>query len=184
MWSSRDIAIIIITAVVNLVLSVFIFQMASLIIGVQGFNFIFTFGFATIISLTFLLFEGRRWRFFFHNALAMLLLLPTSFGGTPFNVFPRLVIILAGIPGDVVLNTLYPIFKEKNRMVWWSILTTLFFIPLVNLFQILLFPLYFPPEFVTTYLNVLLIMSPFIFVGAIIGGYLGYQVYKRIEHFT
>jgi len=184
MWSSRDVALIIITAVVVFVFSVFVFQMASMITGIQGMNFIFTFGMATFISLTFLLFEGRRWRFFFHNTLVMLLILPTSLGGTPYDIFPRLVIILAGIPADLVLNSLYKFFKKNNRLVWWSILTTTFFVPLVNVFQISLFPLYFPSEFVATYTNIIIIMIPWIIGGAIVGGFLGYKLYRRVVNFT
>ena len=182
MQKSRFVSLVIITAVVVFVFTVFVFQMAAVITGIQGTNFIFTFGMATFISLTFLLFEGNRLGFFFHNTLAMLLTLPTSFGGTPYDILPRLVIILAGFPADLILNSLYKVFKKNDRLVWWSILTTIFFIPLVNIFQVSLFPLYFPSEFVTTYTNILIIMSPWIIGGSIVGGVLGYKLYRRVEH--
>ena len=184
MWTSRDISLVVITAVVVFVFSVFIFQTASMITGIQGMNFIFTFGMATFISLTFLLFEGRRWRFFFHNTLFALLILPTSLGGTPYDIFPRLVIILAGFPADLILNSVYKAFKNKHRLVWWSILTTTFFIPLVNVFQISLYPIYFSSEFVTAYTNVVILMIPWIIGGSVVGGFLGYKLYRRVVKFT
>jgi hypothetical protein len=180
MWSSRDVALIIITAVLVFVLTVLIFQLATRITGVQGTSFIFTFAFATFISLTFLLFEGRRWRFFCHNALYALLTLPTSTGGIPFDIFPRLVIILAGFPLDLILNSFYNHFKSRDGLMWWSVLTGLATFSIIPLMQILIFPIYFSSGFVTAYTNTVILMSPFLIGGGIVGGYLGYKLYKRV----
>jgi len=78
MWKSRDLTLVILTAVVVFVLTFFIFQYASVLTSFVGANYIFTFGMAILVSLTFLLFEGRRWRFFFHNLLVALLTLPLT----------------------------------------------------------------------------------------------------------
>lgn len=180
MWSSRDVALVIITAVLVFVLTVLIFQLATMITGVQGTSFIFTFAFATFISLTFLLFEGRRWRFFCHNALYALLSLPTSTGGIPYDIFPRLVIILAGFPMDLILNSFYNYFESRNRLIWWSILAGLVPFLIIPSMQILIFPIYFSANYVTAYTNTVMLMSPFLIGGGIIGGYLGYKLYIRV----
>ncbi len=134
-----------------------------------------------LVSLTFLLFEGRRWRFFFHNTLVALLSLPTFLGGPPYDIFPRLVIVLAGFPADLVLNSIYKFFRSNNRLVWWSILTGMVFFLVLPFLQILIFPLFFPSQFVAAFTNVVIVMLPWIIGGAIAGGYLGYKVYMRIK---
>ena len=93
------------------------------------------FGMAFFVSLTFLLFEGRRWRFIAHNTLVAILSLPTSAMGAPFNVFPRLVVILVGFPADLILNSFYQKFKKSNKLVYWSILTSLVFFSILPVFQ-------------------------------------------------
>ena len=180
MLGSRDLTLVIVTAVVVFVFTVFVFQTANMITGIQGANYIFTIGMAFFVSLTFLLFEGRRWRFFFHNTLVALLSLPTTLGGPPYDIFPRLVIVLAGFPVDLMLNSFYKVFKNNNRLVWWSILTGMVFFLVLPFFQILFFPLFFPSQFVATFTNVVILMLPWIIDRSIAGGYLGYKVYRRI----
>ena len=185
LWSSRDIALVIITAVLVFVLTVLIFQVATMITGVQGTSFIFTFAFATFISLTFLLFEGRRWRFFCHNTLYALLSLPTSTGGIPYDIFPRLVIMLAGFILDLIVNSFYNYFESRDRLMWWSVVTGLVTFLIIPFMQILIFPIYFSSEFVTAYTNTVILMSPFLIGGGLVGGYLGYKLYKRLSpHIT
>lgn len=180
MWSSRDLALVIITAVVVFILSVTVFQIPSILTGNGGLVYLTTIGMAFLISITFLLFEGRRWRFIAHNTLVVVLSFPTSFIGAPFDVFARLVVILAGFPADIILNSLYQKFKDSNRLDWWSVLVCLVFFSVLPFLQLLLFPLYFPSQFMEVFTDVLLLMSPWIIGGAIAGGYFGYKVYRRI----
>ena len=180
MWSSRDIALVIITAVTVFVLSISVFQIPYLITGIHGIGYITTVGMALIISLTFLLFEGRRWRFLAHNTLVVILSIPTSFLGVPFDMFPRIVVVLAGIPADIILNTFYQRFSKSNKLLWWSILCCLEFFLVLPILQLLSFPLYFPQSYIEAFSNIVIFMSPWIIGGAIVGGYLGYKVYQRI----
>ncbi len=180
MWSSRDISLVIITAVVVFILSVSIFQLPRILTGNGGLVYSTTIGMAFTISITLLLFEGRRWRFVAHNTLVVLLSLPTSFMGAPFDVFPRSIAFLAAFPVDLILNSLYQKFKDSDKLVWWSVLVNLVFFSLLPLLQLLLFPLYFPPQYMEVFANILLVMSPWIIGGAIGGGYFGYKVYRRI----
>ena len=180
MWNSRDLTLVILTAVVVFVFTILLFQYASIITGITGANYIFTFGMALLVSLTFLLFEGRRWRFFLHNTLVALLTLPTTLGGPPYDIFPRLVLILVGIVADLLFNSFYKVFVNKNKLVWWSIFSGTGFFLILPFFQILFFPLFFPTPFVTAFANVVILMLPWIVGGGIAGGYLGFKVYKRI----
>ena len=181
MWSSRDLALVIVTAVVVFVFTLLIFQNATLITGIVGSNYIFTFGMALLVSLTFLLFEGRRWRFFMHNLLVAILTFPTTLGGTPYDVFPRLVVILAGFPTDLILNSLYTKFKENDRLVYWSILSGLFFFLFLPFLQRLFFPLFLPEQVLEGFTTIVIVMLPWIIGGAIVGGFFGYKIYLRID---
>ena len=181
MWQSKDISLVIITAVAVFILTLFVFQTANMITGLPGANYIFTFGMATLVSLTFLLFEGRRWRFFMHNVLVSILTLPTSLAGQPYDITPRLIVILAGIPADIILNTLYKYFKNNNKLVWWSILSGTGFFLLLPFFQILIFPLYLPSQFIATFASIVIIMLPWIIGGGIAGGYLGFKIFERVN---
>ena len=180
MWNSRDVSLVIITAVVVFVFTFFIFQNATAVTGIVGSNYIFTFGMALLVSLTFLLFEGRKWRFFVHNLLVALLTFPTTLGGPPYDVLPRLVVILAGLPADLIINTLYARFKKDNKLIYWSILSGLFFFLSLPLFQRLFFPLFFSPEIVDGFTNIIIVMLPWIVGGSIVGGFFGYKIYNRI----
>ncbi len=181
MWSSRDIALVIVTAVVVFIFTFLIFQNATIITGIVGSNYIFTFGMALFVSLTFLLFEGRRWRFFVHNLLVAILTFPTTLGGPPYDIFPRLVLILAGFPADLILNSIYNLFKKDDKLVFWSILSALFFFLVLPFLQIQFFPLFLSQQVVEAFTNIVIIMLPWIIGGSIIGGFFGYKIYSRIS---
>ena len=183
MWSSRDVALVIVTAALVFVFTLLIFQNATILTGIVGANYIFTFGMALLVSLTFLIFEGRRWRFFVHNVLVVLFTFPTTLGGPPYDVFPRLVLVLAGLPADLILNSLYENFEKRNWLLWWTILSGLVFFLVLPFLQILFFPLYFPQQFVENFTNVVIIMLPWIVGGSVFGGYLAYNIKKKIPKF-
>lgn len=180
-WSSRDLTLVILTAVVVFIFTLLIFQYATVLTGIVGANYFFTFGMALLVSLTFLLFEGRRWRFFLHNTLVAILTLPTTLAGPPYDVFPRIVLILVGIIADLLFNSFYNTFKNENRLVFWSIISGTGFFLLLPFFQILFFPLFFSSQFVSGFTNVIIIMLPWIIGGGVIGGYIGFRIYKRIS---
>lgn len=169
------------TAVVVFVFTMLIFQYATILTGIVGANYFFTIGMALLVSLTFLLFEGRRWRFFLHNTLVAVLTLPTTLGGPPYDIFPRLILIFVGVFADLLINSVYKIFANKNKLVWWSILSGTGFFLILPFFQILFFPLFFSAQFVAAFTSVVILMLPWIIGGGIAGGYLAYKIYKRIS---
>lgn len=183
MWSSRDVALVIVTAALVFASTLLIFQNATVITGIVGANYIFTFGMALFVSLTFILFEGRRWRFFVHNLLVTLFTFPTTLGGPPYDVFPRLVLIVAGLIADLIVNSLYGRFKRKDKLLWWTMLSGTTFFLILPFFQTLFFPLFFPPEFIENFKNVVFIMLPWIVGGSLFGGYLAYFIYGKIPKY-
>ncbi|MEJ2244457.1 MAG: hypothetical protein P8X87_08060 [Candidatus Bathyarchaeota archaeon] len=182
MWSSKDLTLVIVTAVVVFITSITVFQIPFILTGINGIGYVTTVGMGFFISLTFLLFEGRRWRFLAHNTLVVILSLPTSFLAPPFVIFPRLVIFLVGIPVDIIVNSFYQKFLNSNKLVWWSIFSALTFFLITPIFQLLLYPLYFPPEFMGAFSNILIVMSPWILGGCVAGGYFGYKLYQKLNN--
>ena len=74
LWSSRDITLVIILAVVALIYSALMIQIPRFITGIPGLGYFTGFGIVIILNIAFLLFEGRRWRFFFVVALERIIL--------------------------------------------------------------------------------------------------------------
>jgi hypothetical protein len=181
MWESRDLALVIILSVAGFVYSLIIGQVGLMLTGIAGVNYLFTIGHAIFVSLGLLLFEGRRWRFSIQVTLFSFLTLPTYLMGTPYNVLPRIPLILAGIQADMLFNTVYEIFKKRNKQVVWAVLVSVEFFLIDPLLRILTYPFYLPSQYTLTFFNVTLLLLPVIIIEASMGGYLGYKIYNRIE---
>lgn len=182
MWSSRDLALVVFISALSFIYAIFVSQLGNLFTGILGLNYIFTVGHAIIIGVALLLYEGRRWRFLFQSILVTLLFIPTYQAGTPFDPLARLPIIINTFFGDLVFNSAYGYFVERNKLVWWVILSvTIFWICSPFLFMINMY-LFYPPEIFTSFMNVVLLMFPVIVIESIIGGYLGYKIYERVKN--
>ncbi len=181
MWKSRDLALVVFISVLSFVYAVLVSQLGNLFTGVLGLNYIFTIGHAIIISVALLLYEGRRWRFFFQGILVALLFTPTYQAGTPFDVLARIPIIINNFLGDVVFNSVYGFFAKRNQLVWWVILSvTIFWINSPFLLMLNMY-LFYTPEVLIPFINVALLMLPVIIIESIIGGYFGYKIYERVK---
>jgi hypothetical protein len=181
MWKSRDITLILIFAAVGLVYTVTVAQIGYLITGIPGMNFFFIIGHVIVISSQFLLFEGRRWRFFVSTILFVFLIIPTNFAGTPFDIIARMPIIIHAFFADLFFNSFYSFFERHNKLFWWAILLSLEYNIVNPFFSILFYSYLYPPEFVATFSNTVLLMLPVIVIESIVGGYLGYKVYERTK---
>jgi hypothetical protein len=180
MWKSRDIALVILFAVISFIYSFFVGQLADLLTGIFGLNYLLIFGHATIISSALLVYKGKRWSLFFQGALVLLLVLPTHQGGLPFDVLARTPILVNTLLGDIIYNSVYKFFKKRNLLVWWATLcVTVFFVISPFLFMLNLY-LFYPTEALTTFMELALLMLPVIIIESIIGGYFGYKVYERV----
>ena len=178
---TRDLTSIIILAVLQFVISVLLAQMGTVITGIPGTNFLLTILLAIPLSFSLLIYEGRRWRIFIQLTLFSLLSIPTRIGGAPFDPIARLGSVAAALLIDLVANSFYGFFQKRENLKLWSILTSGIYWFILPLFKILVMICYYSPEAVERFIGVVSLLYPVIIGEALIGGYLGYIIYKRIR---
>ena len=176
---TRDLTTIIVMAVLQLVITVLIAQMGTLITGIPGTNFLFTLLLAIPITFSLLTYEGRRWRIFMQLALFALIALPTRLGGPAFDPVSRFGTFTVAILIDIIANSLYGTFKKRDKLLWWAILCSGIYWCLIPLFSTITKILFYTPEAVEAFIGVVSVLLPVIIGEALIGGYIGYQIYKR-----
>ena len=179
MWSTKDIAVVIIISVVSFVYSALVSQLPTLLTGILGLNYFFIFGHAIFISFALLLYEGRRWRFFLQNILVMSLTLPTFQTGPPFDILARMPIIASSFFIDLVFNSIYAKFQKSNRALWWSIISTVVFLLQNGLFIGLNMLFFYPSELLSSFVSIYLVLLPIIVAEAVFGSIVGYKLWKR-----
>ena len=181
MWKSRDLALVILLSVVSFLYTVFVGQLGNLITGVLGLNYIFIFGHAIFISFGFLMYEGRRWRFLLQTTLVALLTIPTYMSGMPFDVLARIPMIIGAFFSDLILNSVYAVFRKRNRLVLWGTLAVFVFLIFTPFFVAMNMFLFYVPEVFTMYVTVYFLLLPVTIVEVVVGNILGYKIYKRIK---
>ena len=178
--SSKDLAIIITFAVLNFVFGFLIGQVPRLITGIPGIGYAFTVVYSITITISFLMYEGRRWRMFAQGMLYTLLSLSTA----QSDVLPAVISSTLGVfTLDLVFNSLYNSFKKKDKLGQWAVLGQVFYWTLSPFLILLSFSLFHPlvGVIVNWFIPVMSIMLPVMIVEAIIGGYIGYKIYRRVE---
>lgn len=181
MWESRDLTLVITLAVVSFIYSIFVGQLGTLITGIQGLNYLFIVGHTIFISFGFLMYEGRRWRLFLQGVLAAMLTLTTYLSGAPFDVLSKIPMVINSFFGDLIFNSFYTFFKKRNRLLWSAILVALGFVLIIPVFVTLNMYLFYPPQVLTMYINVYLLLLPVTIIETIVGGYIGYKIYGRVR---
>jgi len=181
MWSSRDLTLVIILAVVSFIYTVLIGQLGNLFTGILGLNYFFIGGHAVFISFGFLMYEGRRWRFLIQSILVALLTLPTHQSGAPFDVLARIPMIASSFIFDLIFNSIYTFFRKRNRLVWWAILVAVVYLLITPFFVALNLFMFYPPEVFTLFMNVVLLMLPVIIIESIAGAYIANKIYRRVR---
>lgn len=181
MWSTRDLALIILLAAIGLVSSVLIVQTAGMITGIPGINFVFTIFLAIQTSFSLLMYQGRRWRFFVQMSIFYLLIIPTFLGGAPFDVLGKTHFLITAFLADLVVNSIYPFFNNRKRLQLLSCLSALFFWVTQPFASVAVASLLFAPQYVAKLTSVVTLLLPVIVVESLAGGYFGYQIYRRIN---
>ncbi|MCW4023335.1 MAG: hypothetical protein ACOWW1_05900 [archaeon] len=179
MIQTKDITTVIMMAVLQLVITVLIVQMGTLITGIVGTNFLFTIFLAIPISFSLLTYEGRRWRLFIQLALFTLLAMPTTLGGAPFDPTPRLSSLTTAFLLDLVANQLYGFFKKNDKLIWWSILSSIIYWIMTPFFKMVVFSIFYAPGMVESFISVVSLLLPVIIAEAMAGAYVGYKIYNR-----
>jgi hypothetical protein len=182
LWNSRDIALIITLAVTGFVYTALVFQIGFLFSGIPGSNYLFVIGQAIWNSIAFLLFEGKRWRLLFTITLFSLLTMPTSAMGTPFNILPRIPLILNALQLDVIMNTVYPFFKRRNKLMLAAIVFSLENFIIDGILRLATYPVFYSPEYASTFVGIFLMMLPVIIIESVAGGYLGFKIYDIVSN--
>ena len=187
MWPSRDIAYLVLISVLTIVDFALVLQFFALFIALPGIAyFVDIFG-SILTGLSFLLYRGRRWRMFAQGVLLALLSLPVYLGPGygPFDFVVRISIIIKLFIVDVIFNSLYGRFERRNKLYWLTILLVVYFFTTGPAIDMLYFSLFVPLEvlWVVPYSFVFL-MLPLIIVLAIVGGSIGYRIYRRVEKLT
>jgi hypothetical protein len=181
MWESRDLALVILLAVASFLYTLFLGQLGNLITGILGLNYIFIFGHAILISFSFLIYEGRRWRFLLQGILVALLTLPTYQSGAPFDLLARVPMIIGSLFSDSIFNSVYTFFHKHDKLIWWAILVAVGFLLVTPLMVAVNMFLFYTPEVFTLFVNVFLLLLPVTMTEAIIGGFIGYKIYRRAK---
>jgi hypothetical protein len=181
MWSSRDVTLVIILAVVTLIYSVLVFQIGFLLTGIPGANYFFVIGQAIVSSLTLLLFEGRRWRLVVVVTLFGFLSLPTYSMGAPFNVLPRIPLFFGALQADIIFNTFYSRFKKTNQLALLAIIYSVENFIIDGIFRMAMYPFFYSADYVSLFVNAFFLMLPVIIIESLLGGFIGYTIYQRIQ---
>ena len=181
MLNSKEIAFIIIMAVLGFVLAIGLSQVTKMITGIPGSNYLCCIFLAIYTSFSLLLHEGKRGRFFLQYALFTVLIIPTFLGGPPFDVLARLNFFLTAFIIDLVFNNLYKTFKNTNKTKWWTTSGTLLFWVMLPFFSIIIKPLFFPNQYISVFISTISALMPLIIIQALAGGFIGYNIYHRTK---
>ena len=171
----------IILAVASFVYTVFVGQLGNMVTGILGFNYFFVIGHAVIISLSLLIYQGRRWRFFLQTVIVALLTLPTFMTGQPFDLLSKWPSIVGAFLVDLIFNSIYSYFINRKQIFLWAFLSVFTFFLIVPLFAAVNMLLFYAPQVFTTYISVYLLLFPVTIVELLIGSFLGKQTYIRIN---
>jgi hypothetical protein len=181
LWKSKNITLIIVFAVLGLVYGL-CDSNGLLITWIPGVNFLFIIGYAIFISSQLLLCgAGRRWRFFISSVLFVFLITPTNFAGTPFDLLFRMPINSHCFSHWFILQQFLWIIWSHNKLFWWTILVSVEYNAIGPFLSILIYHFLYPPNFVASFINLVLLMLPVIIIESIAGGYVGHKIYGRIK---
>jgi hypothetical protein len=181
LWSSRDISLSIFLGALAFVYSAITIQVGFLITGIPGIGYLFTSGIAIIFSIAFLMFKGRRWRFFVVTAIYQFLISFILVNLGPFHILRAIPMLSATSIQDIIFNSVYDFFKKRKKLIWYSIFSSVVGTLLDTFLRILTYPILMPREFTLAYLNVTFMMIPVILFNAVFGGYIAFKIYKRIR---
>ena len=181
--SSRDVALVIMFAAIVTVFRFLIGRFVGMVsmITFPGFVYTLSIFYSIVQSASFLLFRGRRWRFLSLGLLSTLLFF--IFVSPVFRP-NEMAILLNYFVIDVVFNSFYGSFEQKNRLLWLAIIFQLYYW-IAYAFWILFFnaALFYPFEqFLNNwFIPVMSVSLPVMIIEAIVGSYIGYKIYKRVE---
>lgn len=181
MKDSKDLALIIMFAVLNLVIMILIGQVPELITGIPAIGYAFIIFYAITQAVAILTYEGRRWRLlmqsFVFNIIALLSV-------AVWTQIAALASLISSLIMDVFFNSVYGYFKSKDKLLWFAVLSQVFSWtsqPIWTLFFVSLFMAPFENVLRNWFISLILVFYPLIVIEAVVGGYLGYKIYQRVK---
>ncbi|MEJ2242431.1 MAG: hypothetical protein P8Y18_09860 [Candidatus Bathyarchaeota archaeon] len=181
MWETREVALVILFAVTAFVYQSSIGQLPLLISGIPGLGFILVIGLRIIYGTAFLVFDGRRWRYFVFVVLFCFLLSFVHVYLNPFYIFANVPTLITGFLSDLIFNSFYVKFQRQKRLKWLVIIQLTFASTVDAFLRMGLLPFLMPAEFTSTLTSVISFLFPLILFYGIIGGYIAYKIYSRVN---
>jgi hypothetical protein len=181
LWSSRDLALVIVLAIIGLFYGVFVYQIGRLLTGIPGINYLLTIGLDIWFTVSFLLFKGKRWRFFLTVLIFVLLTIPTHVMGPPYDIISRIPGILTPLFIDIIFNSFYNPFNRRNSLLKLCMMLTVTFVTTDIALRVIVYPFLFSPEYVAVFYEVTLMLLPIVIIEAIAGAFIGFKIFQRIK---
>jgi hypothetical protein len=181
MWSSKDIGLVALLAALGFVSVALIVQTGYLLTGIPGTNSLFTVVLAIQTGFAMLAYQGRRWRFFVQIIIFTILIIPLNYGSPSFDILGKSVFIIAGFFTDLIGNSLYGLFNRKDLCKYWAIINGgLIFWSIQTVSSMVISTIFYFSQ-AAGVIYILTLLSPVMITESIIGSYLGYKIYRRIN---
>jgi len=182
MENSRDLALIIVFAVLGFVFMALVAQIPVFITGIPEIHYASLIIYSILQTVSWLMYEGRRWRIFAQGLLFTLLSLSFIPSWGPPAALATIINMLIV---DVIFNSVYGFFKRKNLLILWAISVQVYYwtthslLILLILSSLLMYP--FEAVLENWYIPIFSVMLPVMIIEAIVGAYIGYKIYRRVE---
>ena len=186
MWSSRDVAYVVVFAVLSTINLATVVQFSAYLILIPGIAYAVDIFGAIFAGVAFLLYRGKRWRILMQGILIALLTLPIYLGpgDAPGNILARIPIMIKALLVDLIFISLYGSFERRNKLYYLTILQVIFFFSVGPFIDMLYLSLFAPFEVLWLTYYFIVLMLPIIIVVSVIGGSIGYKIYRRVEKIT
>lgn len=181
MKNTKDLALIIVFAVLNFTIMLITNQITNLL-HVIGLSYVFTILYAINASVAWLMYRGRRWRILGQAVLFNIL-------ASTFIPSRAIALGIAGIlnalAADLIFNSFHGYFESRNKLLWWIILLQVFFwgtSPFWNLIFLALFVYPLESVLMIFFIPAMTIGLPIMMIGAVAGAIIGHKIFRRVEN--
>jgi len=137
--------------------------------------------FSIFLSLSFLMYKGKRWRLFSQGIISSLLyiiFINPSIRATEMATITNLFIC------DLIFNSFYGLFEQKKRLLWLTLSYQIFYWATHAIWYLVYSSIFFYSfEGMMNYwfIPIMSILIPIMVFEGIIGGLTGYKIYGRVE---
>ena len=181
MLKTRELSLIILFGVTAFIYQSSIGQLPLIITGIPGLGFILVIGLRIIFGTAFLIFEGKRWRYFMCYIIFCFLLSFVHLFLIPYYIFANIPSLINSFIGDLFFNSFYKKFQRQNWLKWLVMVQLTFSSTLDIFLRILILPILMPPEFTSIFTVVTITLLPLVMFYGLIGGYVAFKIYSMVD---